>query len=77
MTNAGLDEKIAMAIGGWKTDSVFRRYRIVPRRDLRRAADTMNEFFLREEAALGKLVTKRGTEDAKISVIPTPAKAVN
>lgn len=54
MVNAGIDEKLAMKIGGWKTDSVFRRYRITPRKDLHRAADKMNEFFRAEDAALRK-----------------------
>ena len=76
MVNAGIDEKLAMKIGGWKTDSVFRRYRITPRKDLHRAADKMNEFFRREQATLEKVGTKEGTiasgssasESAKISV---------
>jgi hypothetical protein len=50
-----------MKIGEWKTDSVFRRYRITPRKDLDRAADKMNEFFQREQAMLDKVGTKEGT----------------
>jgi hypothetical protein len=61
MVNAGIDEKLAMKIGGWKTDSVFRRYRITPRKDLHRAADKMNEFFRAEDAALRKEGTEKGT----------------
>jgi integrase len=61
MVNAGMDEKLAMKIGGWKTDSVFRRYRITPRRDLQRAAEKMNEFFKQERAELQKIVTKEVT----------------
>ena len=76
MVNAGIDEKLAMKIGGCKTDSVFRRYRITPRKDLHRAADKMNEFFRRELATLEKVGTKKGTitsgssasQIAKISV---------
>jgi integrase len=61
MVNAGIDEKLAMKIGGWKTDSVFRRYRITPRKDLHRAADKMNDFFQKEQAMLDKVGTKEGT----------------
>lgn len=67
MVNAGLDQSVAMKIGGWKTDSVFRRYRIVPRRDLQRAADKMNEFFKAEDASLKKLGTKEGTVEQSLS----------
>ena len=49
---------MAMRIGNWKTDSVFRRYRIIARRDLQRAAAKMNDFFQQEEAQIKKEVTK-------------------
>jgi len=69
MVNAGIDEKLAMKIGGWKTDSVFRRYRITP--DLHRAADKMNEFFRRNPATLEKEGTivsgSSASQSAKVS----------
>jgi integrase len=77
MTNAGLDQKMAMAISGHTTDSVFRRYRIVPRKDLRRAADRMNEFFRQEEAALDEVVTKPVTATPKKQPQMARSKAVN
>jgi hypothetical protein len=65
-------EKLAMKIGSWKTDSVFRRYRITPRKDLHRAADKMNEFFRsREPATLEKEGTiasgSSASQSAKVS----------
>ena len=56
---------MAMRIGNWKTDSVFRRYRIITRRDLQRAAAKMNDFFQQEEEQIKKEVTKVVT---KVSV---------
>lgn len=70
MTNAGLDQKIAMAISGHKTESVFQRYRIVPRRDLRRAVDRMNDFFRQEDEALTKVVTKPVTQSGGRRGVP-------
>jgi hypothetical protein len=35
----GVDRDTIMRIGGWKTDSVLRRYKIVDERDLQEAAD--------------------------------------
>jgi hypothetical protein len=62
-------EKLARKIGGWKTDSVFRRYRMTP--DLHRAADKMNEFFRREPATLEKEGTivsgSSASQSAKVS----------
>lgn len=77
MVNAGIDEKLAMKIGGWKTDSVFRRYRITPRKDLHRAADKMNEFFRAEDAALRKEGTKEGTINADLAASRNTKRAVN
>src|SRR5215813_2042868 len=39
MRRCGVDRDVIMKIGGWKTDSVFRRYNIVDERDLEEASD--------------------------------------
>jgi hypothetical protein len=46
---ARVDEKTAMAIGGWKTRSVFMRYQIVSTKNLDDATDKL-------EAASGSLL---------------------
>ena len=61
MIRAGVPEKVAMAISGHKTRSVFDRYNIVNEADLERAARSLAQYFEQEKA---KMVT--------ISV--TPAK---
>jgi len=60
MIRAGVPEKVAMAISGHKTRSVFDRYNIVNEADLGRAAQSMTSYFEREKA---KMVT--------LSVTPT------
>jgi hypothetical protein len=47
---AGLEDKVVMAIGGWKTRSVLDRYRIIDTTDLR---DGMRKLAGRREAAPG------------------------
>lgn len=42
MRRAGVDRDVIMKIGGWKTDSVFRRYNIVDERDLLEAASALD-----------------------------------
>ena len=49
MTRAGVDRKVAMAISGHKTESIYNRYDITDDRDLADAAKKLERF--REEKA--------------------------
>ena len=52
MLRAGVPEKIAMAISGHKTRSVFDRYNIVNESDLEQAAKSLSAYFEREKVTL-------------------------
>jgi integrase len=44
LVNAGVSEKIAMVIGGWRTRSVFDRYNIVSKKDVADAGKKLADF---------------------------------
>ncbi len=52
MVRAGVPEKVAMAISGHKTRSVFDRYNIVDERDLERAAQSLSAYFDQQKVTL-------------------------
>lgn len=51
MEDAGIPRKVAMAISGHKTDSVYRRYHIVKKSDLIEAGRRLTEHHQREHAS--------------------------
>ncbi len=52
MTRAGIPEKVAMAISGHKTPSVFDRYNIVTETDLKVAAKALATYYEQEKVTL-------------------------
>ena len=68
MERAGIPRKVAMAISGHKTESIYRRYNIVAHRDLTDAAFRMEQYF-------GSMKDPMGTPEAsKEAVCSEPSR---
>jgi integrase len=76
MRRAGIPENTIMKIAGWKTPNMFRRYDIQDGRDIRHAAEIM-ENRLAEERAISTISSTVAAQRQKASVVPKSRKRLN
>lgn len=69
---AGVPESVVMAMGGWKTAAMFRRYAIVSTSDQQAAVDRLELARAQEESPQ----TARATSQRPLAPPPVPSKRV-
>jgi hypothetical protein len=62
---AGVPESVAMAMGGWRTNSMFRRYAIVSSADQRAAAEMIEKARAATRTEFGTEPSKTASEEVK------------
>jgi integrase len=70
LRRAGVDRDVIMRIGGWKTDSVFRRYNIVDQKDI---AEAMTK--LENSSTIVQLSTNNGATEKPLGNQPVVSKS--